>query len=262
MTNNIKENILIFWGSLAICLYVADSFGWIDLCQWLKDIIFYEYTYEETTRIVFPVLFTTLALIGIIKIIIISFQMGHASIPSLPSNGRHEVKLLPALPFEEVSCAESPTEDNRNMKVSLPGDRMQRIRDRHLHEQIALRQQVIDGIHDYLFNILPPYMNDKDIDTLYKNVELWLYSQSTPPSPTLTNGKLTTLDLRHLAWNIGERLKWSGEQRAIFIKQSFPNEFRDSDISSIRRNLRQQGDCLIKIDIPDKHDFKFHQFET
>ncbi|MBO6252682.1 MAG: hypothetical protein J6O49_03390 [Bacteroidaceae bacterium] len=53
-------------------------------------------------------------------------------------------------------------------------------------------------------------------------------------------------------------MKWSGEQRAIFAKQSFPHEFQDSDISSIRRNLRQQGDCIIKIDIPGKHDFTFH----
>jgi hypothetical protein len=35
MTNKIKENILIFWGGLAICIYIADSFGWIDISQWL-----------------------------------------------------------------------------------------------------------------------------------------------------------------------------------------------------------------------------------
>lgn len=139
---------------------------------------------------------------------------------------------------------------------------MQHIRDRHLQEQIALRQQILNSIHDYLFHILPPYMKDEDIETLYQNVNLWQYSQETPLSPTLTNGKLSTLDLRHLAWNVGERLKWTGEKRALFIKQSFPNEFRDSDISSIRRNLRQQGDCIIKIDVPDKHNYQFHQFEV
>ena len=75
----------------------------------------------------------------------------------------------------------------------------------------------------------------------------------------------TNPDSRRLivsAWNVGELLKWTGEKRALFIKQSFPNEFRDSDISSIRRNLRQQGDCIIKIDVPDKHNYQFHQFEV
>ena len=33
---------------------------------------------------------------------------------------------------------------------------MQHIRDRHLQEQIALRQQILNSIHDYLFHILPP----------------------------------------------------------------------------------------------------------
>ena len=75
-------------------------------------------------------------------------------------------------------------------------------------------------------------MKDEDIETLYKNVDLWQYSQEAPLSPTLTNGKLSTLDLRHLAWNIGERLKWPGEERAFFIKQSFPHEFRDLEIKS------------------------------
>ena len=102
-------------------------------------------------------------------------------------------------------------------------------------------------------------MKNKDIEVLYQNVELWQFSQEATLQPVVTNGKLSTLDLRHLAWNIGERLKWAGELRALFIKQSFPNELRDSDISSIRRNLRQQGDCVITIDIPDKHDFQFHE---
>ena len=262
MTNKIKENILIFWGGLAICLYIADSFGWIDISQWLQQVINYDYSYEKTARTVFPVLFTILVLIGITKIIIVSYQIGRLSSPSIPRNDKQEIKLLPSLPLEELSGTEPPIENCTSFEASKTNEMMQHIRDRHLQEQIILRQQVMSCIHDYLFRILPPYMKDEDIETLYKNVDLWQYSQEAPLSPTLTNGKLSTLDLRHLAWNIGERLKWPGEERAFFIKQSFPNELRDSDISSIRRNLRQQGDCIIKIDIPDKHDYKFHLFDA
>ena len=262
MTNKIKENILIFWGSLAICLYIADSFEWINISQWLQQIINFEYTYEKTTRMVFPILFTILVLVGITKIIIVSYQIGRLTSPSIPRNGKQEVKLLPSLPLEELSCTKPQTNNFTSLEAPKTNERMQHIRDRHLQEQIILRQQVMSCIHDYLFSILPPYMSDKDIETLYENVELWQHSQEAPLLPTLTNGKLSTLDLRHLAWNIGERLKWSGEERAFFIKQSFPNEFRDSDISSIRRNLRQQGDCIIKNDIPEKHDYKFHLFDS
>ena len=262
MTKEIKENILIFWGSLAICLYIADSFEWINISQWLQQIINFEYTYEKTTRMVFPILFTILVLVGITKIIIVSYQIGRLTNPSTPRNGKQQIKLLPSLPLEERSCTEPPSDNFTSLEASKTNEEMQHIRDRHLHEQIILGQQVVSCIHDYLFRILPPYMKDEDIETLFKNVDLWQYSKETPLSATLTNGKLSTLDLRHLAWNIGERLKWSGEERAFFIKQSFPNEFRDCDISSIRRNLRQQGDCIIKIDIPEKHDYKFHLLDS
>ena len=263
MSNKIKENILIFWGSLAICIYIADSFGWIDINQMLQQLRNYEYTYEETTKMVFPVLFTSLALIEIAKIIILSFQMGQTSIPPLPSKGSREIKLLPSIPLANVSFVGThPDNDITNCNTAVPNDRLQQIRDKHLHEQSILQQQIMKAIHDYLFGILPPFMKDEDIETLYKNIELWQYSQEAPLLPTMTNGKLSTLDLRHLSWNIGERLKWPGETRAFFIKQSFPHEFRDSDISSIRRNLRQQGDSVLKIDIPDKHDYRFHPSGT
>lgn len=262
MTNKIKENIIIFWGGLAICLYIANSFKWVDISQWLQQAINYEYTFEEVTRMVIPILLAILVLIGIAKIIIVSFQLGQLSIPSAQCSGRQEVKLLPSLPHDEQPCSEAHKDNFTSLRTPTINERMQHIRDRHLQEQIALRQQIMNSIHDYLFRILPPYMKDEDIETLYQNVNLWQYSQETPLSPTLTNGKLSTLDLRHLALNVGERLKWAGEKRALFIKQSFPNEFSDSDISSIRRNLRQQGDCIIKIDVPDKHDYKFHQFEV
>ena len=262
MTNKIKENIIIFWGGLSICLYIANSFEWIDISLWLQQIINYECNLEETTRKYIPIFLTILVLIGIAKIIIVSFQLGQLSIPSARCCGRQEVKLLSSLPLDEQSCSE-PHEDNFTSLITpTTSERMQHIRDRHLQEQIALHQQIMNSIHDYLYRILPPYMKDEDIETLLQNVNLWQYSQETPLSPSLTNGKLSTLDLRHLAWNVGERLKWTGEKRALFIKQSFPNEFRDSDISSIRRNLRQQGDCIIKIDVPDKHDYQFHQFEV
>ena len=110
MTNKIKENILIFWGGLAICLFIADSFGWIDISQWLQQVINYDYTYEKTARMVFPVLFTILVLVGIAKIIIVSYQIGRLSSPSIPNNDKQEVKLLPSLPLEELSSTEPPTD--------------------------------------------------------------------------------------------------------------------------------------------------------
>ena len=65
MTNKIKENIIIFWGGLSICLYIANSFEWIDISLWLQQIINYECNLEETTRKYIPIFLTILVLIGI-----------------------------------------------------------------------------------------------------------------------------------------------------------------------------------------------------
>ena len=75
--------------------------------------------------------------------------------------------------------------------------------------------------------------------------------------PVTTDGRLTTLDLRHLAWNIGERFNWKGIKRALFIKLVFPIEMRELEVETIRRNLRQNGNCIIELDIPEKGFFEF-----
>ena len=165
MTNKIKENIIIFWGGLAICLYIANSFEWIDISQWLQQVINYECNLEEVTRKFIPILLTFLILIGIAKIIIVSFQLGQLSIPSARYSGRQEVKLLPSLPLDEQPCSEAHKDNFTSLRIPTTNERMQHIRDRHLQEQIALRQQIMNSIHDYLYHILPPYMKDEDIET-------------------------------------------------------------------------------------------------
>lgn len=74
MTNKIKENIIIFWGGLAICLYIANSFEWIDISQWLQQVINYECNLEEVTRKFIPILLTFLILIGIAKSSLLAFS--------------------------------------------------------------------------------------------------------------------------------------------------------------------------------------------
>lgn len=147
MTNKIKENIIIFWGGLAICLYIANSFEWIDISQWLQQVINYECNLEEITRKFIPILLTFLILIGIAKIIIVSFQLGQLSIPSARYSGRQEVKLLPSLPLDEQPCSEAHKDNFTSLRIPTTNERMQHIRDRHLQEQIALRQQI--GLPSY-----------------------------------------------------------------------------------------------------------------
>lgn len=117
---------------------------------------------------------------------------------------------------------------------------------------------MLSAIRQYIEITLSPYMKDAALTLLYNNVYLWYHSKKASLVPVCTDGTLSTLDLRHLVWNIGERCGWKGEQRARFIKLSFPSELKDVEVETIRRNLRQKGTCKIKIDVPENGSFAFH----
>ena len=115
----------------------------------------------------------------------------------------------------------------------------------------------LNKVTDYTYNIMSPFLTDDSLDLLSQNIKLFEVPGSSLTAIE-TNGSLSTLDIKHYGWNIGERLGWSGQQRATFIKLCFPNELSELEIESIRRTFRQKGKCIIDIDVPDKDCFDFH----
>ncbi len=132
------------------------------------------------------------------------------------------------------------------------------IRKQHQAEKEDLDIAMLSAIRQYIEITLSPYMKDVSITILYNNVYLWYHNKKASLTPVCTDGSLSTLDLRHFVWNIGERCGWKGEHRARFIKQSFPSELKDVEVETIRRNMRQKGTCKIDIDVPEKGSFAFH----
>ena len=82
------------------------------------------------------------------------------------------------------------------------------------------------------------------------------------PIPIRLKQRLTTLDLRHFVWNIGERLGtkngYNGYARADFIKAMFPDVMKDIEQDSIRNFKFQPNKGSIVIDEPDEDDYHFH----
>ena len=136
------------------------------------------------------------------------------------------------------------------------------IRKQHQTEKEDMDKAMLSAIQQYIEITLSPYMKDAALTLLYNNVYLWYHSKKATLVPVCTDGTLSTLDLRHLVWNIGERCGWKGEHRARFIKLSFPSELKDVEVETIRRNLRQKGTCKIKIDVPENGSFAFHYSTT
>lgn len=136
-------------------------------------------------------------------------------------------------------------------------DKAEEMRERYRSKQQSLETAIYDAVKNYTYSVLSPYMSDEYLEILCQNIKLYDIPESCIV-PVKTNGTLNTLDIRHYAWNIGERLDWSGQKRATFIKLCFPNELQGVEVESIRRTLRQKGKSVIEIDVPEYTNYQFH----
>jgi len=120
--------------------------------------------------------------------------------------------------------------------------------------------EIMDAIREYVTIKTAPYLSKEDIVTLISNIECMAYDQTESYKPIRSNidNPLRSPGLRHLAWNVGERLGIPLVKRAAFIKASFPYELVNATHEYLRLNLRDYVTSQIPIDVPDKGDYRFH----
>lgn len=127
------------------------------------------------------------------------------------------------------------------------------------HEMKVRREaEILKAVREYSIRTLGPYLSQHDIHVLIYNIQQWHNDRNGElPSVTLL-GHLTSVDLRHYGWNIGERLGWTGQEKALFLKQTFAEELKGQEVDTIRRTFRQGGKGRIPLDVPQNGDFSFH----
>lgn len=120
--------------------------------------------------------------------------------------------------------------------------------------------KITDAIREYVTIKTAPYLSKEAITTLIANIEYMACDNPDLYKPIRSNidNPLRSPGLRHLAWNIGERLNVPLVKRAEFIKASFPHELVNASHEYLRLNLRDTVTSQIPIDVPDKGDFRFH----
>lgn len=95
------------------------------------------------------------------------------------------------------------------------------------------------------------YMTEKDLQQLCEHIRAFQFATEQEceqiKTPVTVDAKLKSIDLMHFGWNIGNQFKKSGIETATFIKYIFAKDLHDSVISTIKRKLRVEGTCIIKI---------------
>lgn len=130
-------------------------------------------------------------------------------------------------------------------------------------ENIKRKVLIMEAIREYVTYTVAPYLKKEDVLILLENINCMAigHTSSYKSIRSDLNNPLRSPDLRHLAWNIGERLGISNRERAIFIKASFPFELRDATVEYLERNLRDVIPASIPIDRPAKGDYKFNSMK-
>ena len=177
----------------------------------------------------------------------------------LPKKWNKQPLLLPQIIEEEVPVESESVKSNADMeRISY----VQRCKE-YEQEQAQQRQMMIAAIMDYARHTMSPFVyNNEELEKLCDEIQKWTEDYLYKPVPIKLKQKLTTTDLRHFVWNIGERLgsknNYSGQVRADFIKSMFPDIFMDINLDSIRNFKFQPNKGNIVIDEPDKDDWHFH----
>lgn len=130
-------------------------------------------------------------------------------------------------------------------------------------ENIKRKVLIMEAIREYVTYTVAPYLKKEDVLILLENINCMAigHTSSYKSIRSDLNNPLRSPDLRHLAWNIGERLGIPNRERAIFIKASFPFELRDATVEYLERNLRDVIPASIPIDRPTKGDYKFNSMK-
>ena len=201
----------------------------------------------------------------------INFSLGELFTPIVESeNAIESMDATEILPIErpmglaEQGCPPSQQLNQDTVNSDCPQDSHLNKYDSILVElkkkEIERQVEIMDAIREYVTVKTAPYLSKEAIATLISNIEYMACDQPELYKPIRSNidNPLRSPGLRHLAWNVGERLRVPLAKRAVFIKASFPYELESASHEYLRLNLRDQVASQIPIDVPEKGDYRFH----
>ena len=92
---------------------------------------------------------------------------------------------------------------------------------------------------DYTRNCFALYVSDEHVDILCQNIQIYIDKLSENELMPVKVKDLTALDLRHFGWNIWNFYKPRNQMDiADFLKIVFPDIFKEAEVESIKRHLK------------------------
>lgn len=163
---------------------------------------------------------------------------------------RHDLIIEETILAEEIEATEEGTlepkavEENQNGVIDgLPGvpeqPTLEDIRQEQLQIRIKEQEEKLNIALNYTRKSFVLYLSDKDLDILCQNVQIYINRLDTTGLHPVKVKELTAVDLRHFGWNIWNFFKPREQvEIASFLKIVFPDIFRETEVKSIKRHLK------------------------
>lgn len=132
----------------------------------------------------------------------------------------------------------------------------------YMAELEAERSRVLAAIIEYVHYTMSCFMKEEDMPSFCQEIVKWADDPYYAPKSANLKVKLSTIELRHFIWNIGERLGrengYDGYARALFAMSLFPLEFTGIEIDTVKNFTVEPRKGRIKLDRPDPDSYEFH----
>jgi hypothetical protein len=113
------------------------------------------------------------------------------------------------------------------------------IRKEQLQNRTREQEEKQNIVLNYTRKSFALYLSDEHLDILCRNVLLYIANANMDELKSVKVKKLTVVDLRHFGWNIWNFFKPRGQEEiSNFLKTVFPDVFRETEVKSIKRHLK------------------------
>lgn len=149
------------------------------------------------------------------------------------------VEEMEAMAIEEIMeevVAEEETDELPDMPEQPS---LEDIRNEQLQNRIKEQEDKHNIALSYTRKSFALYLSDEHLDILCRNVLMYINNQNADGLQPVKIKELTALDLRHFGWNIWNYFKPRNQMDiAQFLKMVFPDIFKDTEVESVKRHLK------------------------
>ena len=191
---------------------------------------------------------------GLVAFVIVCLLLGAAY---LSFQSIIDVWLLPMMErtvrkkYPQIECEPEvePIGSMPNGEISVPNyDEYKQTAQQKIQQEQA---KVLENVLTYTVQELALYLTESELQQLCEHIRFFQYVTENEYKqikiPVAVDATLKSIDLMHFGWNIGNQFKKTGIETATFVKRVFAERLKENEISTIKRKLRAEGACIIKI---------------